>query len=1067
MAKPIQLNGLDNMGNTVNKNDGTSSEKSSVIDDVSGRISGSRDVLQTTLSTLSNNHSVRQRSRFTYLVMIITIASCVAFILSAAIILYVVLNTDSTKREDTEIPTGLRCTNNSLLRVRAREKLLTSFENDMIGSHIQHACCVDVPTYGKCENILPYIKTFFPNQYFPSMKLAEHYMEKIPSSLDCDKNALYVICSTLFPQCITDDNQVQPCKSVCEGVENNCQDTLGSIITDIASKICEHFPIGTATEVVCKSCSHIVELSTGNVIQIKPSNSLMHQQTPCVWLLTSPPGTRIKINFTTVNIDAEYNQTLMVSFTQNPYSQPHSQLQFYFKGVPSNILTDQTIVTLKNMATVVFDRGSGGISSGFVAEVSAIKKEDALSCRYHFKGIREEDICDGKEDCLWKKDETMCRTNCGYSVTLVHENKVEIVYSLPVEILSDDCIYTFTGPSRTRLRLQFISLSGVIEGCNFKMGAGTNPLNSSSELPNVPQILTEIDFPDNTAWIWFVQNLQNSSFAVQMSCFSDKKVVELKQNESFVIQTADNKNSITSWLEHGSLVFTSPHGYYINLTSLKNTMSLKLNNLAVGLGSDPSKYHVLLFDDHQDDIPNTATFYTDKVWLKLNGMGDYNISGLTVSTVEKKDDDARIVTLVEDVATISFNSSENRNYDGSSEDVITTLWIAASTTHSAVAVQFLSFWSEQNKLNFLSIGHGVDATDSSSIVYRGLAADFKRTLPNDVIVPELTFWIRHTSYSKGSTQFTLMLKGIRNTANLRCQSSPHVTEEDICDDEFDCSDLSDEMGCYDSKAIPCGRPLHPEKPQRAKRVIGGSEPLPGSWPWQGLIMKNGEGDCGCTLINDQWAISASHCISYLQIDHPSPHTFNGVQDLSIMFGSNTNQKFSANHVVVPVSLIFLHPESTDVSNVDDHDFMLMKLARPIPFTKYIRPACISNSYNQFSSNDLCYVTGYGAQNIVNRTTDVMHEAPVTVYSNTKCREFQRTHAIITDNQICAGELEGGVDTCQGDSGGPLVCLGSDDKWYLVGATSFGYGCAIRFRPGIYTRVFPYKKFVNNIVEGGR
>jgi len=64
-------------------------------------------------------------------------------------------------------------------------------------------------------------------------------------------------------------------------------------------------------------------------------------------------------------------------------------------------------------------------------------------------------------------------------------------------------------------------------------------------------------------------------------------------------------------------------------------------------------------------------------------------------------------------------------------------------------------------------------------------------------------------------------------------------------------------------------------------------------------------------------------------------------------------------------------------------------------------------------------------------------------------------------QVCAGiPHEGGKDACQGDSGGPLRMvsdvLGDEE---LIGITSWGYGCARPFSPGVYTDVATHANWI--------
>ena len=51
-----------------------------------------------------------------------------------------------------------------------------------------------------------------------------------------------------------------------------------------------------------------------------------------------------------------------------------------------------------------------------------------------------------------------------------------------------------------------------------------------------------------------------------------------------------------------------------------------------------------------------------------------------------------------------------------------------------------------------------------------------------------------------------------------------------------------------------------------------------------------------------------------------------------------------------------------------------------------------------------------------------------------------------------GYPQGGTDTCQGDSGGPMFGRDAAGALKVVGATSFGEGCARPGKPGVYARV---------------
>ncbi|KAJ6621433.1 hypothetical protein lerEdw1_014884 [Lerista edwardsae] len=92
------------------------------------------------------------------------------------------------------------------------------------------------------------------------------------------------------------------------------------------------------------------------------------------------------------------------------------------------------------------------------------------------------------------------------------------------------------------------------------------------------------------------------------------------------------------------------------------------------------------------------------------------------------------------------------------------------------------------------------------------------------------------------------------------------------------------------------------------------------------------------------------------------------------------------------------------------------------------------------------------------TSKELNAAIVPLIDSSICNSKFVYNGLILPTMICAGYLEGKVDSCQGDSGGPLVTK-TDSLWWLVGDTSWGLGCAGRNRPGVYGNMTQFTDWI--------
>ena len=249
---------------------------------------------------------------------------------------------------------------------------------------------------------------------------------------------------------------------------------------------------------------------------------------------------------------------------------------------------------------------------------------------------------------------------------------------------------------------------------------------------------------------------------------------------------------------------------------------------------------------------------------------------------------------------------------------------------------------------------------------------------------------------------------------------------------------------------------------RSRRVVGGHDSPIGAWPWQVMLERpNGDLLCGGSLVSERTIVTAAHC---LQKSEES-----GYPALIIRVGAHARHSVSVVEQFDAIEDIVIHPDFRNRDNeIYYNDVALIHLRKPIQISLYARPVCLPDSGAEFRPGTLGYVTGWGVQVYPKNRypwPNVLQQAPVRVVSTSTCNEPKSYGGHITDSMLCAGYQQGGQDSCQGDSGGPLVVRYQvTGKYVLTGITSWGAGCGVPDKYGVYAKV---SNFVDWIGENMR
>ncbi|KAJ2301202.1 hypothetical protein IWW55_003792, partial [Coemansia sp. RSA 2706] len=216
-----------------------------------------------------------------------------------------------------------------------------------------------------------------------------------------------------------------------------------------------------------------------------------------------------------------------------------------------------------------------------------------------------------------------------------------------------------------------------------------------------------------------------------------------------------------------------------------------------------------------------------------------------------------------------------------------------------------------------------------------------------------------------------------------------------------------------------------------ERIIGGQPAATNAFPAAvslEILLPQGRGLCGGTLINDHAVVTAGHCLYNYNTQAPVSPSI-----VHVGYGSNNR----LNQAQALARQIHVHPQFDPLETENDIALIIIDPIQNI--SDSVRPATIFSG--PLPEGTELTAIGWGLTSATGTSSDLpdlLQQVAIVVGDADACRQLAPSYNSSNGPQICTqNSLHPGDDTCQGDSGTGVFATAANGEKYLAGLTSFG------------------------------